>query len=38
MKTMPPYLMALRLGHDAMPPRQVFFSAELVARASTLSP
>ena len=29
-------LMALRLGHDSMPARQVFFSAELVARASTL--
>ena len=28
-------LMALRLGHDTMPARQVFFSAELVVRAST---
>ena len=29
-------LMALRLGHDTIPPRQVLFSAELVARRSSL--
>ena len=29
-------LMALRMGHDAMPPRQVLVSAELVARRSSL--
>ena len=29
-------LMALRLGNDTLPPRQVLFSAELVARASSL--
>ena len=29
-------LMALRMGHDAMPPRQILFSAELVARRSSL--
>ncbi len=29
-------LMALRLGHDTMPPRQVLFSAELVARRSSI--
>jgi len=28
-------LMALRLGHDTMPPRQVLFSAELMPRASS---
>ncbi|MBR0057226.1 MAG: GntR family transcriptional regulator, partial [Kiritimatiellae bacterium] len=29
-------LMAMRLGHDAMPPRQVLFSAELAPRRSSL--
>ena len=29
-------LMALRLGHDTLPPRQVLFSVELVPRASSL--
>ncbi len=29
-------LMAMRLGHDTMPPRQVLFSAELVPRRSSL--
>ena len=29
-------LMSLRMAHDAMPPRQVLFSAELVARRSSL--
>ena len=29
-------LMALRLDHDTLPPRQVLFSAELMPRASTL--
>ena len=29
-------LMALRMGHDTMPPRQILFSAELVARRSSL--
>ena len=28
-------LMALRLGHDTLPPRQVLFSAELIPRASS---
>ncbi|MCR5752217.1 MAG: GntR family transcriptional regulator [Kiritimatiellae bacterium] len=31
-------LMALRLGHDTIPPRQVLFSAALTPRASTLAP
>lgn len=30
------HLMALRLGRDTLPPRQVLFSAELVARRSSL--
>lgn len=30
-------LMALRLGHDTLPPRQVLFSAELIPRRSSLS-
>jgi len=29
-------LMALRLGHDTLPPRQVLFSAELIPRRSSL--
>ena len=29
-------LMSLRMAHDAMPPRQILFSAELVARRSSL--
>ena len=29
-------LMALRMGHDAMPPRQILFSAELIPRRSSL--
>ena len=31
-------IMALRLGHDTIPPRQVLFSATLMPRASTLAP
>ena len=30
-------IMALRLGHDTLPPRQVLFAAELVPRESTLA-
>ena len=30
-------LMALRLGHDTLPPRQVLFTAELIPRDSTIS-
>jgi len=29
-------LMALRLGHDTLPPRQVLFTAELIPRGSTI--
>ena len=31
-------LMALRLGHDTVPPRQVLFAASLIPRASSLKP